>query len=142
MKNIEIYCKTAEEAIELGIKVGQKLSGGMVVNLQGPLGAGKTTFVKGIARALCIEDEITSPTFTIISEYKGKFHLYHIDMYRLDSEEELEFIGFDEIIYGEGVSIIEWGEKFKESLPEELIEIAIEIQKDNARKFTIKGMTL
>jgi len=137
-KVVEYICETAEKTIEFGVTIGNALQKGAVISLDGPLGAGKTTMVKGIAKGLVIDDEITSPTFTIISEYSGKFKLHHIDMYRIESDEELEYLGLYEIIYGDGISIIEWGEKIKEYLPENTISINIELMDNGARKITIK----
>ena len=85
--------------------------------MRGTLAAGKTTITKGIAHALGIEETITSPTFTIVSEYEGKLHLYHIDVYRLDSSEDFVNLGSDEMLYGNGVSIIEWSEKVQSEIP-------------------------
>lgn len=79
--------------------------------LDGTLGAGKTTFVKGLAKALNIDENITSPSFTIISEYLGDMPLYHMDLYRIDSVEEFEMIGPEEMLEGNGISVIEWAEK-------------------------------
>ncbi len=87
------------------------LEDGSIVALEGPLGAGKTTLVKGIAEALGIDEPITSPTFTIVSEYAGRLPLYHVDLYRVGSKEEIELLGLEELIYGRGVSVVEWSDK-------------------------------
>ena len=133
---------SAEETINAGISVGSKLVPGSVIALRGTLGAGKTTFVKGIARKLEISDVITSPTFTIISEYYGKLPLYHMDLYRIDSEEEFELLGIDEMIYGKGVSVIEWSEKAENILPDNHIKIDIEIKENNSRVISIDGISI
>ena len=99
---------TPEETIELGRKIGKLLKKGDVIAMQGTLAAGKTTITKGIAQALNIDDTITSPTFCLISEYYGKMPLYHMDVYRLEGGEDFINLGTDDMIYGEGVSIIEW----------------------------------
>lgn len=135
-----VTCENTENTIELGMKIGQILNQGAVLSLEGPLGAGKTTLVKGIAKGLNICEEITSPTFTIISEYEGKIKLHHIDMYRIESDEELEYLGLYEIIYGDGISIIEWGEKIKEYLPENTATISIDLMDNGGRKFIIKDL--
>ena len=141
-KTAEIICGSTENTIELGMKIGKVLGKGSVLSLEGPLGAGKTTLVKGIARALNINDEITSPTFTIISEYDGKYKLHHIDMYRIESDEELEYLGLYEIIYGDDISIIEWGEKIKEYLPDYTATITINLLENGERKFIIKDLNI
>lgn len=91
--------------------MGEVLAEGSVVALQGPLGAGKTTLVKGIAEALRIVETITSPTFTIVSEYRGTMTLYHIDLYRVGSREEIDLLGLEELIYGDGIAVVEWSDK-------------------------------
>ena len=102
-----IRIKTAGEMIDFGKKISSSLNRGMVVALTGSLGAGKTTIVKGIALGLGISSEITSPSFTIIKEYyEGRLPLYHMDLYRIDNFEELYMIGFEDLIYGDGLSII------------------------------------
>ena len=99
---------SAEETIELGRKIGSFLKGGEIFAMQGTLAAGKTTITKGIAQALNVKDEITSPTFCLISEYEGKIPLYHMDVYRLNDGEDFINLGAEDLIYGKGVSIIEW----------------------------------
>ena len=125
---METYiCKTAQDTINTGKKIGAKLNKGMTVVLTGTLGAGKTVLVKGIALSLGIKENITSPSFTIMSVYKGKQKLYHIDLYRINDDEELEYLGITDIIYKDGISVIEWGEKAKDILPESTIYITITI---------------
>ena len=104
--------------------------------MQGTLAAGKTTITKGIAKALDIEDDITSPTFTLISEYEGKMPLYHMDVYRLDTSEDFINLGTEDLIYGKGVSIIEWSEKIMDALPKNTIILKLEAQEDNSRIIT------
>ena len=105
--------------------------------MQGTLAAGKTTSTKGIAAALGITETVTSPTFTLISEYEGKMPLYHMDVYRLDSTEDFINLGTDDMIYGKGVSVIEWSEKIMEELPSSTIIIKLEAQQDGSRLITI-----
>lgn len=114
------------------------LGPGSVVALEGPLGAGKTTLVKGIAEALEIAEPITSPTFTIVSEYLGRFPLYHIDLYRVGSSEELELLGLEELIYGAGVSVVEWSDKAPELFVNPL-RIALEITGPETRSVNLTG---
>ncbi len=129
--------KTAEETITLGKRIGEKLTPGTVLALEGTLAAGKTTITKGIAEALGITENITSPTFTLISEYEGRLPLYHMDVYRLDSAEDFINLGTEDLLYGKGISIIEWSEKVRSELPKSTITVSLEIQQDGSRTITI-----
>ena len=125
---------TSEETIKLGEKIGSALKAGDIIAMKGTLGAGKTTITKGIASALGIEDTITSPTFCLISEYEGKkLPLYHMDVYRLDSEEDFLNLGVEEMLYGDGVCIIEWSEKVMKVLPKKTIILTITPEEDGSR---------
>jgi tRNA threonylcarbamoyladenosine biosynthesis protein TsaE len=107
-----------------------------VVSLEGPLGAGKTHFVKAVALALGIQEEVTSPTFTLLQSYRSATHeLHHSDWYRLESAGEAEALGLEEY-YDEGLMIIEWGDKFPETLPPDTLRIRIEPQEDESRLVT------
>lgn len=137
---IESFCY--EQTFELGKKLGQKALKGDIYCIKGDLGVGKTVFTKGVAAGLGIKEDITSPTFTIVNIYEGKFTLYHFDVYRIGSIEQMEDIGYEEMFFGDGICIIEWAEIVKEIIPKEAIWI--EIQKDfnkgeDYRKITIKG---
>lgn len=136
---LEFTTKTSEETIELGFKIGQKLKKGNIIAMQGTLAAGKTTITKGIAKALEITDTVTSPTFCLISEYYGKMPLYHMDVYRLEGTEDFENLGTEDMLYGDGVCIIEWSEKIMDSLPKETIIINIQPQDDGSRKIQISN---
>ncbi len=131
--------KSAEDTRKIGEQIGEKLSKGDVVTLHGNLGAGKTTLVKGIAAALDIDDDITSPSFTIISEYYGKMPLYHMDLYRIDSIEEFELIGPEEMLEGEGISVIEWAEKAENFFPDRAVKVTLKITGDGVREITVEG---
>lgn len=120
------HTNSAEETISLGEKIGSFLKGGEIFALQGTLAAGKTTITKGIAKALGVKDEITSPTFCLISEYEGRIPLYHMDVYRLNGGEDFIDLGAEDLIYGKGVSLIEWSEKIMEDLPASTIILRIE----------------
>ncbi len=133
---------SAEETIKTGIEIGKKLKSGDIIALKGSLAAGKTTITKGIAISLGINDEITSPTYTLISEYEGSIPLYHMDLYRIDSIEEFELLGADELLYANGVSIIEWSERIEDYLPENHIIIDINRNNDGTRNINIKGLIL
>jgi len=108
-----------------------------VLTLTGALGSGKTTFTKGIARALGIEDEITSPSFTLVSEYPGRCPLFHIDLYRIDDPDELSFLGLEEYLYDGGVSVVEWGETAEELFPPDRIVVSIAIGPSLSRTISI-----
>ncbi len=128
---------SAEETIELGKKIGKLLKKGDIIAMQGTLAAGKTTITKGIAQALGITETITSPTFCLISEYEGTMPLYHMDVYRLDGTEDFINLGTDDMLYGDGVSIIEWSEKIMEELPSSTIILKITPQEDGKRLIEI-----
>ena len=137
---LNFQTNSAEETIELGKKIGSFLKGGEIFAMQGTLAAGKTTITKGIAQALDIKDEITSPTFCLISEYEGKIPLYHMDVYRLNDGEDFINLGAEDLIYGKGVSIIEWSEKIMEELPKSTIILKIEpVEGTTQRKIEIEN---
>ena len=136
---LTFFTHSAEETIALGYKIGKKLKKGDIIAMQGTLAAGKTTITKGIAQALDISEEITSPTFCLISEYYGKMPLYHMDVYRLDGTEDFINLGVDDMLYGDGVCIIEWSEKIMDELPKNTIILRILPQDDNSRKIEIEN---
>jgi tRNA threonylcarbamoyladenosine biosynthesis protein TsaE len=124
-----------EETLQFSKELAQKLQPGDVITLEGDLGAGKTTFTKGLAVGLDINKNVSSPTFTIIKEYNGRLPLYHMDVYRLeDSDEDL---GFDEYFEGQGVTVVEWAHLIEDQLPEELLQINITHGEENSRNLTI-----
>ncbi|HBT79392.1 MAG: tRNA (adenosine(37)-N6)-threonylcarbamoyltransferase complex ATPase subunit type 1 TsaE [Selenomonas sp.] len=115
-----------EETAALAELVGQRVHEGTVICLEGDLGAGKTLFVQSFARTLGVEGEVTSPTFNLMNIYEGICPIYHFDLYRLESEQELEEIGFYEYTdEPEGIVLIEWADKFPDSLPEDYVRICI-----------------
>ncbi|WFD10009.1 tRNA (adenosine(37)-N6)-threonylcarbamoyltransferase complex ATPase subunit type 1 TsaE [Tepidibacter hydrothermalis] len=132
----KIYLKNEQETSEIGYRLGQLLNKGDVVCLIGDLGAGKTTITKSIAKALEVDDYITSPTFTIVNEYDGKYPLYHFDVYRISSSEDMYEIGFEEYLYGDGICIIEWANLIEDILPDEYINIELNY-KDEGREMII-----
>lgn len=136
---ITFTTNSAEETIALGEKIGSLLKKGDIIAMQGTLAAGKTTITKGIAKALGVKDTITSPTFCLISEYEGKMPLYHMDVYRLDGAEDFANLGADDMLYGEGVSIIEWSEKIMEELPKKTIVLKIIPNENGSRTITIEN---
>lgn len=121
----DIY--SVDETTNLGIKIGKLLNSGDIVCLTGDLGTGKTHITKGIALGLDIHDNITSPTFTIVNEYDtGRLKLNHFDVYRVSDPDEIYAIGFDDYIFSDAVSIIEWANYIEEILPKDLLHINIE----------------
>ena len=134
---LKFITHTPEETIELGKRIGSKLKKGDVIAMQGTLAAGKTTITKGIAQALGISDTITSPTFCLISEYYGKMPLYHMDVYRLEGGEDFVNLGTDDMIYGDGVGIIESSGKIMEELGKRTIILKITPNEDGSRLIEI-----
>lgn len=137
-----LISNSAEETIELGKKIGASIKAGDIIALKGNLAAGKTTITKGIALSLGIKEDITSPTYTLVSEYYGTIPLYHMDMYRIESLEEFEMLGIDHLLFGSGLSVIEWSERIEEYLPDEHIKIDIQRQEDGRREIEIEGLDI
>ena len=136
----EFTTKSAEETIALGRDLASLLAPPKIVLLRGNLGAGKTTIVKGIAQGFkaAEEEDVTSPTFTLIHEYRGpKATLYHIDLYRIDTQRELETLGLDDLTTPDSVLLIEWGEKFARFEEERDVEIAIDRVAENERRIVV-----
>lgn len=130
--NLKYISKSIDDTLTLAENIESEKFSNMVICLDGELGCGKTVFVKGFARALGIEDNITSPTFNIIKEYyNAEMPLYHMDVYRLDEVEE--DIGIRDYFVKDGVTIIEWSEMIKDILPEERLEITFKIIDENTR---------
>ncbi len=138
MKNF-LISKSINETKALGARLAKLLRPGDNIALTGNLGSGKTTFTKGIARGLKIEkpEYVNSPSFVLMKEYKGRANLYHFDLYRLDSLEDIEYIGMQEYLDGDGVVVIEWADRMKMLLPSEYLEISINITAKEKRRFTL-----
>lgn len=137
---MKIYVENVEKTIELGALLGQILESKDVICLDGDLGAGKTHFSKGVALGLEIEDDITSPTFTIVQEYEGRLPFYHFDAYRIANSEEMYYIGFDDYLNKEGVIIIEWSKLIEDVLPDERMDIEISYALEGGRYFEFKPL--
>ncbi len=133
---MEIKLETLDKTHALGKFLGENLKEGMVLLLNGDLGAGKTTLTKSLAEGLGIKGPVTSPTFTIVNIYRGKINLYHIDTYRLEEGLDTMYLDFDEYFYGDGVTVVEWANKIANSLPEEYLEFNIKLE-DGIRKIKI-----
>jgi len=134
--------KSEDETIALGAMLAGKLTAGSLVLLIGNLGAGKTTLAKGIARGLGAagEDEVSSPTFTLIHEYGDPPRAYHVDLYRLDQEREVASLGLEEILDSEAVTMIEWGERFPALWPADHVEIELRRAGDEEREIEVRGL--
>lgn len=130
-----------KETLELGCRLGQSASEGQVFTLVGDLGTGKTVFTKGFAQGLGITEPVSSPTFTIVQIYdQGRLPLYHFDVYRIGDAAEMEEIGYEDYVYGQGVSLIEWADLIEDILPEHYTEIRIE--KDLERGFDYRRISI
>ena len=134
-----------DDTFELAKKLGQEAKAGDVVCLIGDLGVGKTLFSQGFAKGLGIEEYVNSPTFTIVQEYEGtddrRLTLYHFDVYRIEDSEEMEEVGFTDMIYGDGVSLIEWADMISDILPERYTKVTIEKELEKGfdyRKLTVE----
>lgn len=131
--------KTVAETIRFAGSVAKKLRAGDVVALVGPLGAGKTCFVQGLALGLGVprHTQVNSPTFIVLNIYKGRLPLYHFDWYRLQSGDDLDGLGLEEYFDGDGVTVVEWADKFPGALPERTKWIKIEMGCRSGRRITI-----
>ena len=129
-----------DETTELGRKLGQSLKGETVVAFFGGLGMGKTAFTRGLAKALCVKEEVSSPTFAIVNDYGGNPPLYHFDMYRVETWDDLYASGFFDFYEAGGILAVEWSENIENALPENTIRVNIERgEHDNQRIITIDG---
>ncbi|MGG4489997.1 tRNA (adenosine(37)-N6)-threonylcarbamoyltransferase complex ATPase subunit type 1 TsaE [Metabacillus idriensis] len=128
-----VKTNSSEETTKLAIRLGELVNPGDVITLEGDLGAGKTTFTKGLAKGIGIQKNVNSPTFTIMKEYRdGRLPLYHMDVYRMeDSDEDL---GFDEFFEGEGVTVVEWAHLIQDQLPPVRLDIRILRVEDESRE--------
>lgn len=136
----EVVTHSAEETIAFGRTLAELLSPPKLVLLTGDLGAGKTTLVKGIAAAFeaAAEEDVTSPTFTLVHEYRGpRANLFHIDLYRIDTQRELDTLALDDLRDENSILLIEWGEKFPRLLRDRDINIALEREGESARRIRI-----
>ncbi len=153
-KNVKIFCErgsgvefvtnSEQETEELGARLAERLEPGAVIAFTGDLGAGKTAFTRGLARGLGISDRMTSPTFTIVNEYEGgRLPLFHFDMYRLGSSDELFDIGWEDYLARGGVCAVEWSENVSDALEEG--SVLVEIRRgacDNQRVIAVEGVSL
>lgn len=137
---ISVTTASPEETIAFAEQIGRLLRGGDIIAYRGGLGAGKTTFTRGIALGMGLPDEVSSPTFALVNEYRGKgLTLYHFDMYRIMNAEALETTGFYDYISEDAVIVCEWSENIADCLPENVITVTIETMGENVRKITVEG---
>ena len=131
--------RSAQETIDFAKRFSKILKQGDILCLRGNLGAGKTTFVKGLALGLKVKKAVvTSPTFVLMNVYDGKIPVYHFDLYRIEGA-ELERLGYEEFFYGEGVAVIEWAERLKTAMPKEYFSVVFKHGGDDLRALTIKA---
>jgi tRNA threonylcarbamoyladenosine biosynthesis protein TsaE len=140
-RQFQITTHTPDETQKLGKTIGKWIEYPLVIGLSGDLGSGKTVFVQGLAEGLEVPGQyyITSPTFTLINEYPGRFPFFHIDLYRLDGISDLEDIGLDELLYDQAVIAIEWAKKISHELPAEHLALKFEITGDDYRTISLIG---
>lgn len=137
-ETITVFSKSAEETFRLGELLGKGATGGEVIGLSGPLGAGKTQFVKGLAKGLGVADAyVSSPTFILVHPHEGRLPLYHIDLYRLEKESDAEAIGLEEYLEGEGVAAVEWVERALQFLPRARLMISLQYKEGDRREITL-----
>lgn len=132
-----IFTNSENETERVGADLADKLKAGDVIALYGDLGAGKTAFVRGLARGMGLKDMVSSPTFTIVNEYLGETPLFHFDMYRLSGSDELFEIGWEDYLERGGVCAVEWSENVKDAFPPEVIKVDIHKESENVRKISI-----
>jgi tRNA threonylcarbamoyladenosine biosynthesis protein TsaE len=136
----EILSSSEEETSAVGERLSASLRAGDVILLYGELGAGKTAFVRGLARGLgASEDDVSSPTFTLIQEYAGRLTLYHVDLYRLEPQ-EIPDLGLEELVLGDGVVAIEWADRWP-GRPDDVVEVTIEHAGEDARSIRVARLT-
>ena len=138
---MQFVSHSTQETEQFGEEVAKSLRGGDVLAFTGSLGMGKTAFTRGLARGLGCRGRVTSPTFTIVNEYDGKIPLFHFDMYRLGSSDELFDIGWDDYLARGGVCAVEWSERVSDALPDDTIyvDIARSEEDENTRTITVTG---
>ena len=132
-----IESKTAAMTRKIGEAIGKGLQPGDTILLAGPLGAGKTTLVQGMAKGLGVTGSVMSPTFVLARELEGRLKMYHVDLYRLEKMPEITDLGLDDYLYGDGVTVIEWADRAEALWPDEHLRIDLEYNGDKARKLSV-----
>lgn len=139
MLKTSFNCDSPELTHQLGVLIGQRAKPGEIWDLEGPLGAGKTQFVKGLAQGLGYGAAVTSPTFSLQNIYEGRLPLYHFDWYRLERQKEVEDLGWFDWIGRGGVTVVEWGDKFPGLFPPTLLKISFDILSDLERRLSVEA---
>lgn len=136
---MKVVSRSAQETQALGERLGARLGRGDVVACIGPLGAGKTCFLQGLARGLGVMTDVTSPTFVLVNQYRGRLPVYHVDAYRTGSLTELVDLGLEEMLHGEGVTVVEWADKLLPLLPPRTVTVTIAGLGDEPREIELAG---
>lgn len=136
---MNVVSRSAQETQALGARLGRRLGPGDVVACIGPLGAGKTCFLQGLARGLGVTTDVTSPTFVLVNQYRGRLPVYHVDAYRIGSLTELVDLGLEEMLHGQGVTVVEWADKLLPLLPARTVTVTIAGLGDELREIELAG---
>ena len=136
---MKVVSRSAQETQALGARLGARLGRGDVVACIGPLGAGKTCFLQGLARGLGVMRDVTSPTFVLVNQYRGRLPVYHVDAYRTGSLTELMDLGLEEMLHGQGVTVVEWADKLLPLLPPRTVTVTIAGLGDEPRQIELAG---
>jgi tRNA threonylcarbamoyladenosine biosynthesis protein TsaE len=136
---MKVVSRSAQETQALGARLGRRLGRGDVVACIGLLGAGKTCFLQGLARGLGVMTDVTSPTFVLVNQYRGRLPVYHVDAYRTGSLTELVDLGLEEMLHGEGVTVVEWADKLLPLLPARTVTVTIAGLGDEPRQIELAG---
>lgn len=139
MLTTSFTCETPEQTFQLGQLIGQKAQAGDTWSLSGPLGAGKTLLVQGMAKGLGFEGPVTSPTFNLQHIYEGRLNLYHFDWYRLNHSREVEELGWEEWINRGGMVVVEWGDKFSNLFPQTTLKLVLEFMSEEIRRVFVEA---
>ncbi|MBN9388065.1 MAG: tRNA (adenosine(37)-N6)-threonylcarbamoyltransferase complex ATPase subunit type 1 TsaE [Chloroflexi bacterium] len=135
---VDFVSHSVAQTQRCGSQLAQQLGPGTVILLEGDLGAGKTTFTKGLAQGLGVEGYVNSPTFTLVNEYEGRLPVYHLDCYRLENGREALDFGIEEYLYGEGVTVIEWPERIREIWPSSYIRVTLSYLNETKRSLRVE----
>ena len=134
---MKIITNSATETKKFAQRFAKTLKRSDILCFIGELGSGKTTFIQGLAKGLGVRNMPTSPTFVLLTQYRGKLPLYHFDLYRLNNTDEIRNLGYEEFFYSDGVTVVEWAEKLRELTPHNRIEIKFKILDKNKREINI-----
>jgi tRNA threonylcarbamoyladenosine biosynthesis protein TsaE len=137
MSELSVETSSPAETRELGRRIGALIEVPLTISLTGELGAGKTVFVKGLCEGLGVRDLVTSPSFIIVNEYEGRLPVFHVDLYRLDSDEEIRSTGLDDLLREDGVTVIEWAEKAAGRITRPVLDVFLEYAGESCRRIRI-----